>query len=151
MFDISTFELSIAFITTIFGIVISLLSLRSLNARLKQQKTEWLHLLYEKYYENDEYREIEEMIEYSSDDEVAILKAAITQENDRVLIRKLDKYLNFFNLIGSMLEQERINIKSIRSLFDYNIRNLKKNPDVYEYMIKYKFNKAKYLLDKIVN
>jgi hypothetical protein len=61
----------------------------------QRERMQWVHSLFEKFYETDSYREIRRQLDWRQE---ASIRAAISR--DTALEEKWNNYLNFFEFIA---------------------------------------------------
>ena len=115
----------------------------------RQKRTEWFFKLYEKYYELDSFREIEQILFYQLPEKLEELQAAIETKNNRDLLHNLDRYLNFFELVGSLRRLGRISPRAIKMLFAYNLQSIKRQRFLQDYINKYGYENLAHLLKRV--
>jgi len=131
-----------------------LVGLGSLSAALiavfnyRQKRTEWFFKLYDKYREPESFREIEHILFYQDESKINALEKAIVSKDDTELLHKLDDFLNFFELVGSLRKLGRINLRSIKMLFAYNLQSIRRQPFLRIYIQSYGYENLDRLLRK---
>jgi hypothetical protein len=124
------------------GVLVAVFNYRKLA---KIRRAEWLKSLFEKFFENDLYKEVRGWIDY---DEVTE-----KLENDFVSKRaneeKFTDFLNFFEFIGLLYDRKELELDEINALFDYYLRKIKSNGKCAEWIDKFGFEKLRHLLSKL--
>jgi hypothetical protein len=82
--------------------------------------------LYDKFYEHSELKKVRDLLD--SDDHQQI-RSIVAEEGPA-----FTDYLNFFEFLGYLLESKQIKAEEVRGLFDYYLRNLKRNEAVVAYI-----------------
>jgi hypothetical protein len=82
--------------------------------------------LYDKFYEHSELKKVRDLLD--SDDHQQI-RSIVAEEGPA-----FTDYLNFFEFLGYLLESKQIKAEEVRGLFDYYLRNLKRNEAVAAYI-----------------
>lgn len=101
------------------------------NSNLK--RAEWLYQLYEKFYEEDYYKKIRQIIDYERENDIEKLKNGIENDCEDELIEELVNYLNFFEFIASLWKLKQLTIKEIAMVFEYYILRIAE----YEFLNKF--------------
>lgn len=123
------------------GILIAALNYRS---QTKTNRAEWLKALFEKFYENDRFKEVRGWIESGEiERKIAIDDKALTPEEE-----KLTDYLNFFEFIATLEAGGQLKRQDVENLFDYYLRKLKSSAVCAEWIGRtdYGFEKLRTLL-----
>jgi hypothetical protein len=126
------------------GILIAALNYRS---QTKTKRAEWLKALFEKFYENENFKEVRKWIE-SGEIEKRI------QPDDFVVTKdeeKLTDYLNFFEFIATLEAEGHLKSSDVNNLFDYYLKKLKYSAACLSWIKRpeYGFEKLRTLLQKI--
>jgi hypothetical protein len=114
-----------------------------------QKRTEWLFKLYEKYYGTDNFREIEQILFYRDEGDLENLELALKTKRNRELLHKIDEYLNFFELVGSLRKLRRLRLRAIKMLFLYNLTMIAKQDSLREYIKLYGYENLDSLVDEV--
>ena len=93
---------------------------------LTLQRAKWVKDLYDKFYEHSELKEVRNLLD--SDDNQQI-RSMVAKEGPA-----FTDYLNFFEFLGYLWESKQIKAGEIRGLFDYYLRNLRRNEAVAAYI-----------------
>jgi hypothetical protein len=91
---------------------------------LKLKRAEWLKSLFEKFYENPQYK---------------IVRHKIDAGNELIKEKDLVDYLNFFEFVASLWKLNQIKKKEVLMLFEYYLNLLNHHPEIYQYIEKYGF------------
>ena len=132
----------ISYILSGVGIIIAGVSYS--NDR-KIKRAEWLKSLFEKFYENDFYKDVRKWIDFEE------LSKELSIDDDHTKEEKLGDFLNFFEFIATLESENQIRLIEIMKLFSYYLILIKKSEICKEYIIRYKFRNLQKLLDKINN
>lgn len=89
------------------------------NSSLK--RAEWLYQLYEKFYEENFYKNMRQIIDYEREEEIRRLKNGLENDCEDELVESLVDYLNFFEFIASLWKLGQLPIKEIAMVFEYYI------------------------------
>lgn len=111
------------------------------NSRLERAK--WLERLYEKFYENERYKEIRNLID--SDDRKAVSSMVEVESSE------FTDYLNFFEFVSILESNRQLDIGEVKDMFAYYLNSLKDDPDTSKYVRDSTkgFEKLAALFDKI--
>lgn len=126
------------------GIVIAALNYRN---QTKTKRAEWLRTLFEKFYENESYKDVRRWIESGEINKKTDLDDnKVTEEEE-----KFTDYLNFFEFIATLESEGQLKMKDVANLFDYYLRKLKTSASCIKWINRsdYGFEKLKTLLKKI--
>ena len=93
---------------------------------LMLQRAKWMKDLYDKFYEHKDLKAVRNLLD--SDDDKQIRSMVAEEPPD------FTDYLNFFEFLGYLWESKQIKAEEIRGLFDYYLRNLKRNEAVAAYI-----------------
>jgi hypothetical protein len=117
-------------VVEIIGIALTLAgyfwALWTYRQSLMLQRAKWVKDLYDKFYEHSELKKVRDLLD--SDDHQQI-RSIVAEEGPA-----FTDYLNFFEFLGYLLESKQIKAEEIRGLFDYYLRNLKRNEAVAAYI-----------------
>ncbi|MBC8110336.1 MAG: hypothetical protein H7Y04_04680 [Verrucomicrobia bacterium] len=91
---------------------------------LKLRRAEWLKSLFEKFYENPQYKTIRHKIDAGNE---------LIKEEDLV------DYLNFFEFVASLWKLNQIKKYEVLMLFEYYLNLLNNHQEIYQYIEKYGF------------
>ncbi|MEE2692691.1 MAG: hypothetical protein VX640_14240 [Pseudomonadota bacterium] len=94
------------------------------RANLRQRRAEWLYKLFEKFYENRDYKPMRRLLDYQPEDEIAALRRDIDANVGSENVEALVDYLNFFELIAIQVKDGQISEREVVDIFDYYIRRL---------------------------
>jgi exonuclease III len=111
------------------------------------KRGEWLKALFEKFYENENYKEVRKWIESGDiNKKINIEDNVVTNEEE-----KFTDYLNFFEFIATLEIDGHLKLKDVLNLFDYYLRMLKTLPVCMNWIERkyYGFEKLRTLLKKI--
>ena len=102
---------------------------RTYQANSRRESAKWAVQLYEKFYEQESYREIREALDCD---------AGGTEVEKLVLEEsaKFTDYLNFFELVCFLAQTKQITTSNVTTLFDYYLKCLKRHPSVIGYINK---------------
>lgn len=126
------------------GILIAALNYRS---QTKTKRAEWLKTLFEKFYENEKFKEVRKWIE-SGEIEKRIQPDDFVVTEDE---EKLTDYLNFFEFIATLEAEGQLKKTDVNNLFDYYLKKLKGSASCLAWINRpdYGFEKLRTLLQKI--
>jgi hypothetical protein len=115
------------------------------NRKLK--RAEWLKSLFEKFYQNSDYKDVRKWIDFDKDDK--LLQIALSEDKGHVNEEKLADFLNFFEFIATLESEHQITLSEIRKLFAYYIKLIKTTPKCTEYIVEFEFKNLQILLSKL--
>ena len=115
----------------------------------KLEKAKWLYSLFEKFFYEDKYDEIRQLLDYDRKDKIEELKTVIKSHSQEDLEEKLVDYLNFFEFISSLKKMNQLSLSEIQMMFDYYIRRLGDYDFLMEYLDEESFNGLKELVIEV--
>ncbi|MDH3601540.1 MAG: hypothetical protein OEU26_18160 [Candidatus Tectomicrobia bacterium] len=99
------------------------------NSRVRH--AEWLASLHNKFFEENNYKQMRWILDYQPEEEIRILRQCIDEsvsggsnvgdDRSQALMQALEDYLNFFEFIASLWQLRQLSLKEIRRVFDYYI------------------------------
>lgn len=117
------------------------------------EKSKWLLQLYEKLFENAQYKEVRRKLDYDDTEEIKTLiradavglKFALDQQKQ---FDAFTDYFKFFGLIARLKIIGQLSGEDIKATFDYYLHLLKKqrNPEIRGYLLKEGFENLNELL-----
>jgi len=116
------------------------------SRQIRIKHGEWLQSLFEKFFENENFKEVRSWLDY---DELDKKIQAVDDSEKRKNEEKFTDFLNFFEFIGILHFRNELNFKEINVLFDYYLKKIKSNHNCQIWIDEYGFEKLKTLLDKI--
>lgn len=139
--DFSIISYVVAVATAIVGVV-------SYRQGVKQKRIEFIHSLWDSFWNTTKYYDIRTRLDYEGERQeelYSVVKKILN--NDILTIQEIDiaeelnKYLNFFELIASLHENEYLIQTEIENVFSYHINLLFESKDktIEVYMKKYSF------------
>ena len=125
------------------GILIAALNYRS---QTKTKRAEWLKTLFEKFYENERFKDVRRWVD-SGEIEAKVTAGASGVSADE---EKLTDYLNFFEFIATLEAEGQLRKTDVANLFDYYLRKLTESSVCRQWIDnrEYGFEKLRTLLDK---
>jgi len=108
------------YVVSVLGIILTICTYRR-NSKL--ERTKWLYSLYEKFYEQQQYKDIRRIIDYETE-EIEKIQKGIKEGNEVKLVESLVDYLNFFEFIGSLWKMKQLSLDEIRMVFEYYINRI---------------------------
>ena len=112
--------------------------------QLKIKKGEWLQLLFEKFYENNNYKDVRKWLDNGDIEKKITLDNSISDEEE-----KFTDFLNFFEFIATLESERQISKTDVINLFDYYLQKIKLSSICMQWVKKYGFEKLDSLLNKI--
>ena len=134
----------LSFLLSGIGIFIAGLSYAS-NKKIK--RAEWLKSLFEKFYENDFYKDARKWVDFDKD--YKLLQNAFDKDENHENEEKFADFLNFFGFIATLEKQKQIKLEEIKRIFGYYLNLIKSNPTCQDYIIKYEYINLQHLLSKL--
>jgi hypothetical protein len=89
-------------------------------------RAKWVKELYDKFYEHSELKGVRDLLDGDDPQQICSM---VAEEGPA-----LTDYLNFFEFLGYLWESKQIKGEEIRCLFEYYLRNLKRNKAVAAYI-----------------
>lgn len=129
-----------------FGLIAVVFAALGYLKQLKIKKGEWLQLLFEKFYENQHYKEVRKWIDNNEIEKKITTDDAISDEDE-----KFTDFLNFFEFIATLEAQRQISKTDVVNLFDYHLKKIKHSPTCMRWISnsEYGFEKLRNLLNTI--
>ncbi len=135
------------------AILAGLLAIRDYRARVLAEKSKWFLQLYEKLFENPQYKHVRRKLDYGDVEEIRMLILADADgkefsQHQQTVFDEFTDYLNFFEFIAHLKEIGQVTLEDINATFDYYLRLLTKsrNPEIRQYLKKEGFEN----LDKLL-
>jgi hypothetical protein len=122
------------------AVVVAVVNYRA-QTRLKQ--AEWLKSLFEKFFENSNYKEVRKWLEYGQ------LHSRLTVEDQQlreINEEKFTDFLNFFEFIAVLYARKHLTGEQVSDVFDYYLKKIKSDEDCQLWIDQYSFEKLKALL-----
>ncbi len=116
------------------------------NSRLRRAK--WLNSLYEKFYEQSNYKKMRRIIDYGTK-EIEAIKKATKEGGSEELQEELNDFLNFFEFIGSLWKMKQLSLREIRMVFEYYIKRIADYEFIVDYIRTQGFENLNVLLSEI--
>jgi hypothetical protein len=130
-------------IAGVIGIFIALLNYRN-QVRIK--RAELVKSLYEKFFENNSYKEVRVWLDYGHLHARLMVEDAQQREINE---EKFTDFLNFFEFIGVLYTSRQLTFKLVSEVFDYYLGKIKVDADCKDWIDRYSFEKLKVLLRKV--
>lgn len=109
------------------------------------KRGEWLKSLFEKFYENEKYKEVRRWLDSGElDKKVDINDLNISKEEELYT-----DFLNFFEFIAKLEADHHLQQKDVTDLFEYYLNKLKASKISSQWIEKYGFEKLRNLLNRI--
>jgi hypothetical protein len=113
----------------------------------KLKRAEWLRSLYEKFYEQPQYKKIRQAIDYETEDLQKIV-FGIENGGETELLESFNDFLNFFEFIAVLWKLEQISLDEIRMIFEYYIRRMGDFDFILKYLEEEGFENLKLLINE---
>lgn len=124
------------------GIVIAALNYRR---QVVVRRGEWLKSLFEKFYENNSFKEVRRWIDSGEIDKRVNLENISISKDDELFT----DYLNFFEFIAKLEADGHLKLADVTDLFEYYLKRLNDSTVCAAWIEKFGFEKLKCLLNKI--
>jgi hypothetical protein len=118
-------------------------ALQDYRSKAVAEKSKWLLQLYEKLFENAQYKEVRRKLDYDDMEEIKKLIRADAERTkftpaEQVAFDDFTDYLNFFELIARLKIIEQLTADDIKATFDYylNLPVKQRNPEIRGYLVK---------------
>lgn len=145
------------FLISIVAVITSFLTYRQ---SIKLKESEWLHSFSDKFYSNENYKRIRRILDYSEiktkefDKFKHIINKLLNDEkqfeDDEIkLIEDLADFLNFFELIGSLVALKQLKISEVRLMFEYYLSLIKRHKFLCDYLKNDGFEKTLFLIENL--
>jgi hypothetical protein len=135
------------------AIIGGFLAISDYRTRALAEKSKWFLQLYEKLFENPQYKEVRRKLDYGETDEIKMLIQRDAQglpftEAEQGKFDAFTDYLNFFEFIAHLKEIGQLSAQDIKATFDYYLTLLTKarNPEIRQYLKKEGFENLDRLL-----
>ena len=123
----------------LIGIYIAAINYRSQRII---KKGEWLKSLFEKFFEDDRYKDVRLWVDFE------ILDKELSDDLNHAKEEKLSDFLNFFEFIANLEAENQISHKDVLNLFQYYLQRIKQSPLCMQWIKQYGFKKLENLLIK---
>ncbi|MCX6319504.1 MAG: hypothetical protein NTW29_19665 [Bacteroidetes bacterium] len=114
------------------------------QVRLKQ--AEWLKSLFEKFFENQHYKEVRGWVDYGELNAKLNVSDFVEKRSNE---ERFTDFLNFFEFIGVLHYRGELSLEQVNEIFDYYLKKIKDDPDCSIWIKKFGFEKLQLLLNKI--
>lgn len=121
------------------------LTWQTFNANRKIRRAEWLKSLYEKFYENDQYKTVRRWIDFDT------LSTELQHDGSHEKEEKLTDFLNFFEFIATLEKMKQLSVMEIQDLFSYYLTRIRSTEICMNYLQVYEFRNLEKLLYKSFN
>ena len=109
------------------GIVVAIGAVLTYRSNSQRERAKWAVQLYEKFYETKHYKQIRDAFDCASD-APSVVELVGTESSD------FTDYLNFFEMVTSLVEAKQLSEKDVFGLFQYYLRCLKQHTEVMKYL-----------------
>jgi hypothetical protein len=107
------------------------------HRNVKLKRAEWLHVLYQKFYENERLKTVRSDLIYFPEKfaTMNLLDEEVSKYPDKMQFAEAaDDFLNFFEFIGSLHKISQINTGEVEMLFKYYLEKIESNEHLLEYL-----------------
>ena len=125
------------------GVLVAALAYRR---QIKIKRSEWIKSLFEKFFENPNYKEARSWLDYN---ELNKKLNTSDQTEKRKNEELFTDFLNFFEFIGVLYSKKELTLDEVNEIFDYYLKKIKGYTICKDWIAKYGFEKLKNLLSKI--
>jgi hypothetical protein len=129
------------------------LAISDYRSRVLAEKSKWLLQLYEKLFENPQYKDVRRKLDYGDTEEIKALIALDAAgldfaQDQQTKFDAFTDYLNFFEFIARLKVIGQLAHDDVNATFDYYLRLLSRqqNPEIRQYLKKEGFEN----LDKLL-
>jgi len=125
------------------ALVAVLVAVVNYRAQTRLKQAEWLKSLFEKFFENSNYKEVRMWLEYGQ------LHGRLTVEDQQlreINEEKFTDFLNFFEFIAVLHARKHLTAEQVYDVFDYYLKKIKSDEDCQLWINQYSFEKLKALL-----
>ncbi|HEY4208162.1 MAG TPA: hypothetical protein VGM31_15160 [Puia sp.] len=130
----------VAGVAALVAVIVAVVNYRA-QTRLKQ--AEWLKSLFEKFFENSNYKEVRQWLEYGRLHQRLTVEDQASREANE---EKFTDFLNFFEFIAVLYVRRHLTVDQVNDVFDYYLKKIKSDPDCLNWIDQYSFEKLKVLL-----
>lgn len=123
---------SLALLSGIAGAIITI-CIYYRNSELR--RAEWLHSLFDQFYCQRSYADIRRVLDYGDEKQLDGLKIALEQHSNSDLEEQLVDYLNFFEMLASLLKMKQLHLSEVKMMFEYYINNIGENDFIMSYLV----------------
>lgn len=125
------------------GVVIAAINYRY---QTKTKRAEWLKNLFEKFYEQKEFKEVRKWVESGEIEKKINLDERVSEDEE-----KFSDYLNFFEFIATLESEGQLKLNDVTNLFEYYLKKLKSSPICMSWIERkdYGYEKLRALLKKL--
>jgi hypothetical protein len=113
--------------------------------QVRIKRAEWLKSLFEKFFENQLYKEARGWLDY---DELGEKLSVPDDREKRNNEEKFTDFLNFFEFMGVLHFRGELTMKEVNEVFDYYLKKIKHEENCRVWINKYGFEKLNKLLLK---
>lgn len=135
------------------AILAGFLAIRDYRSRALAEKSKWILQLYEKLFENPQYKHVRRKLDYDDTAQIKMLIGHDAEnkqftEAEQTVFDEFTDYLNFFEFIARLKEIGQLTSDDINASFDYYLRLLtnQRNPEIRQYLKREGFEKLDTLL-----
>lgn len=118
----------------------------SYQRQVRLKRAEWLKSLFEKFFENAQYKEVRVWLDYGELN-LKLNSTDIRAKRDNE--EKFTDFLNFFEFIGVLHSRGELPLEQVNEVFDYYLKKIKADEDCNFWIQKYGFEKLQTILNKI--
>jgi hypothetical protein len=112
------------------AIAAALVALWTYRENSRRERAKWMIQLYEKFYEEERYKPIREMLDCELDSSQLPRVKELVDEEDA----SFTDYLNFFEFVAFLAETKQIEKSDVLQLFQYYLKRMKQQHTVMAYI-----------------
>ena len=111
-------------------------AVREYKTKAQTDKARWTTDLFHKFYEERAYRTIRQKIDY---DDLSHIRALIHRregkfsQDERDLFDNFTDYLNFFEYVAYLLEQNQLDRADVEAMFEYYLKRMAESTELGDY------------------
>ncbi len=113
------------------GIIAAIGAVWTYRQNSKQERAKWVVELYEKFFEDDRYKNIRGILDTKA---VSRKVEALLADRESGDFDAFTDYLNFFELVTFLAQEKQIRTADVNTLFEYYIECMRRHDDVVKYI-----------------
>ncbi len=133
---------SVFYVVSIAAVVASYFSFRRNN---RVRHSQWLSSLHQQFYQSTNYKRLRRIIDYDTT-ELKTIELAIEADCAHELVESLVDYLNFFEFVAGLWENDELTTGEVSMLFQYYLTLLNERKFLAKYIADESFERLEKLL-----
>ncbi len=124
-------------ISTLIAVVTAFFGVLTFHRNVKVRRSEWLHVLYQKFYENERLKMVRSDLIYFPDKfaTMNLPDEEVAKQPEKLqFAESADDFLNFFEFIGSLHKVGQIKTEEVTMLFRYYLNKIADNKHLSSYL-----------------